>query len=262
MSEQVNFADCYVLTAQRTQAFLLSFLHRFLPEREAYATAFEVPQDADTPERVFTSANELILYLEHHPHEVHAIYWENTGMSTLRAAMCLFTSDGKAIVGLTSVTYYPDTSVERQYLKQLELFCNSHFSLIEYDTPAAKDTAEFLQRIEQQHTKHMQQLYALFNRRDIDNLLPLMTPDVHWPNGWEGGYVHGREEVRAYWTRQWKETDPHVEPVAVKLERDGSITVTVQQRVKNQQGQLLFEGLVQHIYTLEGGLVKYMEIVK
>jgi len=26
---------------------------------------------------------------------------------------------------------------------------------------------------------------------------------VDWPNGMEGGRVHGHAEVRAYWTRQW-----------------------------------------------------------
>jgi hypothetical protein len=32
-----------------------------------------------------------------------------------------------------------------------------------------------------------------------------MDADVHWPNGWEGGYVEGHDEVRDYLTRQWKE---------------------------------------------------------
>ena len=145
--EPVNFADCYVLTNQRTHAFLLSFLNHFIPQREAYAAEFEVPQHADPPQEVFTSAEDLIVYLENHPHEVHAIYWENKEASQLRAAMCLFTSDGQVIVGLTSVTHYPDTSVERHYLKQLQEFCNSTIGLIEYDTPAAQDTAAFLHRI-------------------------------------------------------------------------------------------------------------------
>ena len=260
MPEQVNFADCYVLTNQRTYTFLLSFLHRFLPRRETYATTFEVPQHADTPEQVFTSAEDLMVYLEHHPHEVHAIYWENQEMSQLRAAMCLFTSDGKVIVGLTSITYYPDTSIERDYLKQLEQFCNSRFSLIEYDTPAAKDTPAFLQRIEHHHQQQIQKIYDVFNRRDIDTALQLMTPDVHWPNGWEGGYINGREEVRAYWTRQWKEIDPHVQPLAVKLEPDGRVSVSVLQHVKDRLGKLLYDGQVTHTYTLEGGLIKHMTI--
>lgn len=147
MTQPVNFADCYVLTNQRTYTFLLAFLNHFIPQREAYATAFEVPQHADPPEKVFTAAEDLMVYLESHPNEVHAIYWENKEASQLRAAMCLFTSDGQVIVGLTSETHYPDTSIERHYLKQLQEFCNSTIGLIEYDTPAAQDTAAFLQRV-------------------------------------------------------------------------------------------------------------------
>ena len=53
-------------------------------------------------------------------------------------------------------------------------------------------------------------LYEAFNAREIDRALRAMQPDVDWPNGWEGGRVHGREAVRDYWTRQWKALDPVV----------------------------------------------------
>jgi len=63
--------------------------------------------------------------------------------------------------------------------------------------------------------------YAAFNRRDIDAVLELMSPDVDWPNGMEGGRVHGHREVRAYWTRQWAVVDPHVEPVRIERRSSG-----------------------------------------
>ena len=56
-------------------------------------------------------------------------------------------------------------------------------------------------------------MYAAFNERDIDGVLDAMTPDVDWPNGWEGGRVLGREAVRDYWSRQWAQIDPRVDPV-------------------------------------------------
>ena len=43
--------------------------------------------------------------------------------------------------------------------------------------------------------------YDAFNARDIERALVLMTPDVDWPNGMEGGRVHGHEEVRLYGER-------------------------------------------------------------
>jgi SnoaL-like domain len=60
----------------------------------------------------------------------------------------------------------------------------------------------------------LRRVYALFNSRDIESVLAAMHPDVVWANGMEGGHVHGRDEVRSYWKRQWAMIDPHVEPTA------------------------------------------------
>ncbi len=51
----------------------------------------------------------------------------------------------------------------------------------------------------------IEQAYSAFNERDIDAALALMTEDVSWPKASEGGRVVGKEEIRAYWTRQWRE---------------------------------------------------------
>jgi len=143
---QVNFADCYVLTDKRTRDFIDSFLNKFLPNRQEYRDAFEIPQFSDNPAIILESANELIKYLEQNKNEIHAIYWYNKEESKVRGAMCLFTSDGQVIVGVTCETLNPDTTIESNYLKELMSFCNSKKSLIEYEKPAARDTEEFLQR--------------------------------------------------------------------------------------------------------------------
>ena len=67
----------------------------------------------------------------------------------------------------------------------------------------------------------IEQAYAAFNARDIEAALALMTEDVRWPKASEGGTVVGKEEIRAYWTRQWGEFDPRVEPVAMPRWRAG-----------------------------------------
>ncbi len=54
--------------------------------------------------------------------------------------------------------------------------------------------------------------YDAFNARDVDAAVAAMHPDVDWPNGMEGGRVHGHRGVRDYWTRQWRSIDPRVEP--------------------------------------------------
>ncbi len=73
--------------------------------------------------------------------------------------------------------------------------------------------------------KLLRDAYAAFNARDIDAALGTMHPDVVWPNGMEGGYVHGHDAVRAYWTRQWDVIDPHVEPRRVTTVEPGRVVV-------------------------------------
>ncbi len=113
-----------------------------------------------------------------------------------------------------------------------------------------------------QYQDLIKKAYSAFNARDINTILLILHSDVHWSNGWEGGYVRGHDEVRTYWTRQWKELDPNVEPVSIKEKQDGKIEVEVQQIAKDLQGRVLFDGIVKHTYTIEKGLIKNMEIEK
>ncbi|MGA7126760.1 MAG: nuclear transport factor 2 family protein [Chthoniobacterales bacterium] len=104
------------------------------------------------------------------------------------------------------------------------------------------------------------QAYSAFNKRDIDGALALMTQDVSWPKASEGGRVVGKEEVRAYWTRQWREFDPHVEPLAMSDENGGKTRVRVQQLVKSLQGDVLSDSEVLHVFTLNNGLIEAMDL--
>jgi hypothetical protein len=102
--------------------------------------------------------------------------------------------------------------------------------------------------------------YANFNAREIDAVLEKMHPNVDWPNGMEGGRVHGRQGVREYWTRQWKLVDPHVEPIDFRTDGPGKTTVTVHQVVRSLEGDVLVDQIVEHVYFIEGGLIRKMDI--
>jgi hypothetical protein len=106
----------------------------------------------------------------------------------------------------------------------------------------------------------IQQAYTAFNARDIDGVLALMSDDVNWPKASEGGRAIGKEEIRAYWTRQWKEFDPHVEPVEILDKGAGKVHVCVHQFVKNLAGDVLADGEVWHVYTIADGQIKRMDI--
>lgn len=106
----------------------------------------------------------------------------------------------------------------------------------------------------------LRKAYAAFNARDLDAALALMTPDVHWPRAFKGGFVCGPEEVRAYWTEQGSEINAHVEPFAFHLEDDGQVLVKVHQVVRDLAGAVLADEHVGHRYTIEDGLIQAMEI--
>ena len=106
----------------------------------------------------------------------------------------------------------------------------------------------------------IEQAYSAFNKRDIDSALALMAEDVSWPKASEGGKVIGKEEIRAYWIRQWAEFDPHVEPLSIIEEDGGKVRVKVHQLVKSLQGDVLSDSEVLHVFTMNSGLIAAMNL--
>lgn len=101
-------------------------------------------------------------------------------------------------------------------------------------------------------------LYAAFGDRDLDAVLAALAPDVDWPNGWEGGRLHGREAVRDYWLRQWAELRPAMTPGRILDRPDGTVEARVRLVVRDPGGALLSRSDVVHVYEFDGELVRQM----
>ncbi|MGO8087535.1 nuclear transport factor 2 family protein [Rhizobium leguminosarum] len=119
----------------------------------------------------------------------------------------------------------------------------------------------------QNDVEMIKRIYASFNARDIDAVLAVLSDNVAWANGMDGGHVHGREAVRDYWTRQWAVINPHVEPVAFDETEDGAVAVEVIQSVFDLDGRPLegqTHGLkdktVTHIFRMEGDKIVRFDI--
>ena len=106
----------------------------------------------------------------------------------------------------------------------------------------------------------LRRVYALFNGREIESVLAAMHPEVVWANGMEGGHVHGRDEVRSYWKRQWAIIDPRVEPVEILPDGKGQFVVKVHQVVRDPKGNLLADRLVIHVFQMRDGLIHRFDI--
>ena len=102
--------------------------------------------------------------------------------------------------------------------------------------------------------------YADFNARKLDEVLARLHPEVEWANGMEGGHVHGREGVRAYWTRQWAVLDPNVEPLSIEPDDQNRFIVEVHQVVRDLAGTVLKDTTVHHAYRFAEGLIQRMDI--
>lgn len=109
-------------------------------------------------------------------------------------------------------------------------------------------------------TDIIQKAYNAFNERDIDKALSTMHPEIEWPKAFEGGYVSGHVKIRDYWQRQWAEINPSVNPISINERQNGKVEVEVQQLVKDLAGNVIFDGVVKHMYTLQDGLLRRMEI--
>ena len=106
----------------------------------------------------------------------------------------------------------------------------------------------------------LKRVYDRFNARDMETVLAAMHEDVIWANGMEGGHVHGRDEVRGYWTRQWAMIDPHVEPVSFSDGPEGETIVGVHAVVRDLKGNLLADHMVSHVFRIENGLIRRFDI--
>ncbi|MGB6167119.1 MAG: nuclear transport factor 2 family protein [Geitlerinemataceae cyanobacterium] len=106
----------------------------------------------------------------------------------------------------------------------------------------------------------LQSLYDAFNNREIETIISFMRPDVKWANGLEGGFVYGRDAVREYWTNQFKVIQPELETLKFETDENNRNVVTVQQVIKDVQGNLLADATVQQIFTIENGLISLYEI--
>jgi len=110
------------------------------------------------------------------------------------------------------------------------------------------------------HERQLRHIYERFNARDMEAVLVALDESVVWANGMEGGYVHGREGVRAYWTRQWQTLNPRVEPTSISTGPEGEQIVEVHQVVHDVAGALLVDQMVGHIFRFRNGLVSRFDI--
>ena len=100
--------------------------------------------------------------------------------------------------------------------------------------------------------------YAAYNRQDSEALLAPVSEDVDWPDG--SARLHGKAELRAYWTRQWTVTRTHDEPVKITDLAPDRNVVRISQVVRALDGTKISEGTLDHVHRFRNGLIAHMDI--
>ena len=102
------------------------------------------------------------------------------------------------------------------------------------------------------------QAYAAYNRQDTDALLAFVSEDVDWPDG--QARLHGKQELRTYWTRQWAETRTRDEVLGIATPMANRSIVRIGQVVRTLTGAVISTGTFEHDYLIEDGLIMRLNI--
>ncbi len=109
------------------------------------------------------------------------------------------------------------------------------------------------------HRELLLQAYAAYNIQDVEALLARVSDDVDRPDD-DGGRLHGKEEVRTYWTEQWTRIRTHDEPVSFDQLTDGRIAVHIRQVVRSLDGSIVSRGDFLHIHRIEHMRISCLDI--
>lgn len=104
-------------------------------------------------------------------------------------------------------------------------------------------------------------IYAAFNDRDIEAVLPHLHPEVTWANSQFGGYVHS-DAVRQYWTEQFKVTRSILEPLSREEAPDGRSMIKVHITIEDAPGSALAKKDLRQTFTVHNGHITRFDILE
>lgn len=142
-----EYLDIYVISDIRDENKVEAFLDFFFPEREESADEYEVPQFSESPDVVYSKAEDLVKYCSANENTEHAIYWRALNQRKPEHGMVFYLKDGHVIYGLS--TDASDSFFAKELLVKLKANLGSNLGYIGHEaSPYAENLNEFKQAIE------------------------------------------------------------------------------------------------------------------
>jgi ketosteroid isomerase-like protein len=105
-------------------------------------------------------------------------------------------------------------------------------------------------------------LYAAIERQDVDAVLALFHRDARIPDSLEQAALVGRDQIRAYYQRQFAAIRVGSSLLATNPLPDGRIEAFLHVLVQGSTGGFWWEGRVTATYRIEGGLITEMVVTE
>ncbi|MDO9474278.1 MAG: nuclear transport factor 2 family protein [Caulobacter sp.] len=98
-------------------------------------------------------------------------------------------------------------------------------------------------------------LFDAFNARDLEAAKALIHPEADWPDVFSEGRLHGRDQVLAMWSEQFRQFSPECFLIEMTALPDGRRRVRTNHVVRNLDGKIFTDEQATMTYKFRDGLI-------
>ncbi len=98
-------------------------------------------------------------------------------------------------------------------------------------------------------------LFDAFNARDLDAARALIHPEADWPDVFSEGRLHGRDQILAMWSEQFRQFSPECFLIEMTALPDGRRRVRTNHVVRNLDGKIFTDEQATMTYKFRDGLI-------
>lgn len=143
-------SEVRVLCQERTVPAAITFLDRFLPNRNEARSQYNIPEFSESPTATYYDAIAVIDYLAENSSSTYSLYWDNQSSIQPFLAMLHFTEDGAMFAGLIV-----DQDSEDAFLDEMAKVTHSEYGCVLGVAPPPESAAQFIQLCREADSRHI-----------------------------------------------------------------------------------------------------------